>query len=346
MQLQSQVGDFIVRQLSTISPVPISFQWLIECACIRLFDAAMIVEDPLSELAPLKEPRIEQPLKQIEQIYAIDRVIDAVRSEGLIKYFHEMIGLFGSVMISLTATEKQHAQVKNWVDRGISGHFLMTDSGGPSLNSWRTEQIENERGLVLNVDKIHGIGAQNLGFAMVVAKQSTRPFPATFLLPPDICAQLNQSAIGKPFLAGALQLGNCHGSVRVSRDMLLSKGGLGSVNQFLSLIRPRFVKSLMHYILWLHDQNEVDLTTLDQEHIEYLIYLCNEQISTPVFSLCSIDRVLAIKFSSNELLLDLVCAGKVKSKVCQRDFLAFTKAEGSSYRCFYEIYSKAKEYRI
>ncbi|WHI49614.1 hypothetical protein P3339_14165 [Microbulbifer sp. MLAF003] len=121
---------------------------------------------------------------------------------------------------------------------------------------------------------------------------------------------------------------------------------MGSVNRFLTLVRPRFVKSLMHFVLWLKDQGEVELSVTDQGHIEYLIYLCNEQTSATIFSMHSVNRVLATKFASNELLLDIVASGKVKNKARQRDLLAFTKMEGSSYRCFFEIYSKAKGHRV
>ena len=346
MELQSIAGGFVAHQLASISPVPSTFQRLLERASIRLFDASMIIEDPLTELAPLREPSVKQPLEQFEQTYVIDQIIDRVRDEGLAEHFHEMIGLFGSVMMSLTATEEQLAQVNSWVEQGIFGHFLMTDPGGPSLQSWKTELQNSDEGMLLNVNKIHGIEAQKLGFAMVVAKQAARPFPITVMLPPELCTELNQLPVGESFLDGKLQLGNCRGSVPISNEMLLSKGGLGSVNRFLTLVRPRFVKSLMHFVLWLKDQGEVELSVSDQEHIEYLIYLCNEQTSATIFSMHSVNRVLATKFASNELLLDLVTTGKVKNISRQRDLLAFTKMEGSSYRCFFEIYSKAKGHRV
>ena len=111
MELQSIVGSFVINQLSSVSPVPASLQGLLEEACVRLFDASMIIEDPLTEPAPLREPSVKQPLEQFEQTFVIDQIIDKVRDEGLAHHFHEMIGLFGSIMMSLTATEDQLAQV-------------------------------------------------------------------------------------------------------------------------------------------------------------------------------------------------------------------------------------------
>ncbi|WP_444927534.1 hypothetical protein ACJJI4_06950 [Microbulbifer sp. TRSA002] len=346
MEMQSVVGGFVLNQLSSISPVPSTLKSLLENSCARLFDASMIIEDPLTELAPLRDASVQQPLEQFEQTFVIDQIIDTVRDEGLDNHFHNMIGLFGSIMLSLTATDDQLAQVNKWVEQGIFGHFLMTDPGGPSLMGWKTELVEADSDMLLNVDKVHGIEAHKLGFAMVVTKQPGRPFPLTVMLPPELCNQLRQSTVGEPFLNGTLQLGNCKGKVSITKDMLLSKGGLGSVNRFLTLVRPRFVKSLMHFVLWLHDCKEAHLTSEDQAHIEYLIYLCNEQVAATTFSMHSVNRVLATKFTSNELLLNLVLSGKIKSVNRQRDLLAFTKMEGSSYRCFFEIYSKFKGLRV
>ena len=54
--------------------------------------------------------------------------------------------------------------------------------------------------------------------------------------------------------------------------------------------------------------------------------------------------MLATKFASNELLHRLVADGCVRETADQRDLLAFTKMEGSSYRCLREIYAKAYAY--
>ena len=346
MNIDSIVGGFITQQLSDILPMPSSLATLLSTSSLRLFDASMIIEDSLKPLAPAKEARVKQPLEQFDQTFVIDAIIDQVKDEGLAPHFHNMIGLFGSIMMSLTATPSQLKQVEDWVDKGIFGHFLMTDKGGPSLANWRTQVSEQEGKWLLAVDKIHGIEAQNLGFAMVVARQAGKPFPVTIMLPPEVCSQLNQRAVGESFVDGALQLGNCSGRVEVDPSMMLSGGGLGSVNRFLTMVRPRFVKSLMHFLLWLKNNKELTLDLADFENIEYIIAICNEQIAATEFSMHSVNRVLATKFASNELLASLVLNGKVSSAARQRDLLAFSKMEGSSYRCFFEIYSKTKGLRL
>ena len=346
MSIANIMGDFITQPLNTVAPLPNSFANVLQLACLRLSEAQMLIEDPLTPLAPPRPSNVQQPLEQFEQTWVLDEIIEAIKSEGLAPHFHNMIGLFGSIMMSLSATPEQLKQVENWVEQGLFGHFLMTDKGGPSLANWRTQLYQKDDELRLKVDKIHGIEAHNLGFAMVVTAQAGKPFPMTVMLPPELCQQLNQRAVGTPYLDRSMQLGNCSGDVAIDSSMLLSGGGLGSVNRFLTLVRPRFVKSLMHHLLYLQRQGKVSLESQDQHHIEYLIGVCQRQLEDKVFSIHSVNKVLATKFASNELLLDLVSRGCVNDTDTERDLLSFTKMEGSSYRCFFEIYSKLKGQRL
>ncbi|ASP37673.1 hypothetical protein CHH28_02860 [Bacterioplanes sanyensis] len=346
MSIATTLGHFITQPLSAVADVPATFEQLLQRSVLRLLDANMLIEDSLQPLAPERASSVQQPLEQFEQTWVIDQLIDCIKQEGLAPHFHSMIGLFGSIMMSLTATPSQLQQVQDWVNDGIFGHFLMTDKGGPSLAHWRTQLYQADHELRLKVDKMHGIEAHKLGFAMIVAAQPGKPFPVTVMLPPELCAQLNQRAVGNTYLDGHLQLGNCSGEVAVTTDMMLSGGGLGSVNRFLTLVRPRFVKSLMHHLLFLHQHKEVHLDHQDQHHIEYLIGVCQRQLENNHFSIHSVNRVLATKFASNELLLNLVMDNKVVRTEVQRDLLGFSKMEGSSYRCFFEIYSKLKGQRL
>jgi hypothetical protein len=69
-----------------------------------------------------------------------------------------------------------------------------------------------------------------------------------------------------------------------------------------------------------------------------------DHLSAQSYSNTVVGQVLALKFSSNELLLRLVAEDRVRETPDQRDLLAFTKMEGSSYRCFREVYAKAHLY--
>ena len=345
-------GGFIAEYLDDLVEMPDSFRVLIQSAVLPLVDSTMIIEDKLLAAQKLQPPQVKQPLESFEQTYIIDQLIDSIKDEGFADKFHELIGLFGSINMSLSATKEQIELVEQWVEQGHFGHFLMTDIGGPTLSNWQSvltripDEDDQEARLKLKVNKIHGIEAHRLGFAMVVVREEGKPFPITLLLPPEVTNTFQTQVIGKPFLDGNLQLGNVKGEAIVDRSMILTKGGLAAVNRFLTLVRPRFVKSLMHFVIWLNDQGRVELTEAQKQHVDYLIEVCDCILRETEFSIHSVDRVLALKFASNELLLDLVNRGSVKSIEWQRDLLAFTKMEGSSYRCFFEIYSKKKRGRV
>ena len=101
----------------------------------------------------------------------------------------------------------------------------------------------------------------------------------------------------------------------------------------------------MHHLLWLQDQNRLTLDDDDRSAIYFMINTANWCTAQDKFSIHSVDRVLALKFTSNELLQSLVVKGAVNDINDQRDLLGFTKMEGSSYRCLFEIYSKFKRAR-
>jgi hypothetical protein len=83
----------------------------------------------------------------------------------------------------------------------------------------------------------------------------------------------------------------------------------------------------------------------DNAVIDFIINMTNWCAAKETFSIHSVDQVLALKFTSNELLQSLVVKGSVPGLDDQRDLLGFTKMEGSSYRCLFEVYSKFKRGR-
>ncbi len=342
--LHSLFGGFITDHLQANTPMPEYLQNVLNMAAVRLLDSEIIIEDNFSARSELKTAKVTQPLEKFEQTFVIDELTQAVKKEGFGPHFHQIIGLFGSIMLELTATTEQQEQVNNWLDKGYSGHFLMTDHGGASLANWQT-QLDTQN-WQLSVNKKWGIEAHDLGFVMIVVSQPGKPFPLTLLLSPEQTAQLQQETVGTAYLDGALQLGNVKGKIAVTRTQLLKKGGLGSVNRFLTLVRPRFVKSLMNHLIWLASQDRLSLNPEITESIDYINQVADLCLSKTTFSMHSVDQVLALKFASNELLLNLVCQNHLPLLSDQRDLLGFTKMEGSSYRCFFEIYAKQKRIRI
>ena len=345
----SQVNDIfsrcITQYLAQTGELPASLQQLLQLSTTRLLDSEMLIEDSFEPMAALSEPRVNQPLESFEQTIFIDQLTAEVEQNGFGDKFHTIIGLFGSIMIELTGSDEQKANVQQWVNDGIFGHFLMTDAGGPNLANWKTQLQPTDDGFTLSIDKKWGIEGQNLGFVMVVCQQQGKPFPLTVLVDPVKCKALEASACGGSYLDGKLQLGNVKGNIMVSKSDLMNKGGLGSVNRFLTLVRPRFVKCLMNHVLWLASQDRLTLNATDRDNIAFMKQAADWCISQTNFSIHSVDRVLSLKFASNEILLDLVTKGAVKDVADQRDLLGFTKMEGSSYRCLFEVYSKFKRGR-
>ena len=343
--LQSFFSRFVTDHLDTYQAVPKTFNDIIDRAVFGLLDSEILIEDNFSVKPPLVPPKVGQPLPEFEQTYVIDQLTNQIKTDGFGPHFHNIIGLFGSIMLQMTATPEQQQQVNDWLEQGHFGHFLMTDAGGPSLNHWDTKLDNSSAQWTIAINKKWGIEAHQLGFLMLVVKQPGKPFPLTFLVPPDQAQHLEQHKVGVSYLDGRLQLGNVKGTINVDASQQLKLGGLSSVNRFLTLVRPRFVKALMNHMLWLASQERLAMDETLHEHIQYLHKVADGCLANKSFSIHSVDQVLALKFASNELLFDTVAQGKVCHFSDQRDLLGFTKMEGSSYRCFLEIYSKQKRAR-
>ena len=343
--LKAIFSIFITDHLNCHQALPIAFEKIISDGVFNLLDSEILIEDNFSIKPPLVQPKVGQALPKFEQTYVIDELTQQVKLTGFGPQFHQIIGLFGSIMLQMTATETQQKQVDEWLKQGHFGHFLMTDSGGPTLNHWQTYLDTTDAQWQLTINKKWGIEAHNLGFLMLVVRQPNKPFPLTFLIPPEQAKTLTQTKVGSGYLDNAVQLGNVKGKLNISPSQQLKLGGLSSVNKFLTLVRPRFVKALMNHLLWLADNQRLTLDPQLNEHINYIQDVANSCLAQKEFSIHSVDQVLALKFASNELLFNTVSQGKVASFEDQRDLLGFTKMEGSSYRCFLEIYSKQKRFR-
>lgn len=318
---------------------------IVRRGAVRTLEARMIIEggyqkQPIERQLP---PLIERPLGEFPQTPAIEHKLELIRKEGFQDHFHELIGLFGAIMMTLSGSKEQQAWVQDWVASGLLGTFLMTDAGGPSLAAWKSEVVTDADGAkTLVVDKWHGIAADKLGFGLITARQGSSPIPVIFLVSPEKCAKLEQTPAGESWLSGRLMLGNVKGSVPIEKKEQMVGGGLTGVNKFLTLCRPRFVRGLMAHVAWLVDQQRATPSAEQTEAVENLAEIARRLTTKDTMSRDSVDEVLAIKFASNEVLLDLVVSGAIPKLDDQRDLLGFTKMEGSSYRCFFEIESKRR----
>ena len=134
-QVHNIFGRCITSHLSCSAQVPPAVEQLVNNAVIRLMDSDMIIEDTFEPMADIQPPRVAQPLEHFEQTIFIDQITEQIKTDGFGPHFHQIIGLFGSIMLGLCATDEQRKQVDQWLEEGHFGHFMMTDAGGSTLSN-------------------------------------------------------------------------------------------------------------------------------------------------------------------------------------------------------------------
>lgn len=341
-RLDGLFGDLIVRLLAArAAPGPV-LEARIRASVTGLLDSQIIIEDPLDPFRPLAPVNVRQALPSPDVHSAIDDVIAAVGREGFAPHFHSLVGLLGALMIANTASPAQQAAVDGWVEAGNRGAFLMTDRGGATLDQWRSTVTAEADGHGLRLDKIWAINAETFGFATAMVRKAGSMAPVAYLLSPEQCAALARAPQGPAFLGGTLQLGSVEGFVAASPADVLSGGGPLGVSRFLCQARPRFVLGVMAHVRWLAEEGRIAGDGRELADFVALAALAREIIDENVLTRHSIDEVLALKFAVNETLLSLVRTDPDIGRHDQRDLLAFSKMEGSSYHCLAEIYGRCK----
>ncbi len=271
-----------------------------------------------------------------------EAALSKIAEEGLADNFKPFMRSFGRIMFSLFFTPQQAERAAKCQEEGFHFSFLMSDAGGPTLSGWRSVARSEEDGVRLTVDKVWGIEAHREGVAVVASRVPGVFFPAAYLVWPEQYRTLKRIAYGEPFLEGRLQLGNVKGEVRVSRDDRLKIGGPTVFNKYLTIVRPFFVRALMAHVSWLSRTGRLVLGAGDAAIHTYIAETARAQTRTERYDFEGVQRVLAIKFTSNEFLIDLVRKGAVANFGDQRDLLAFSKMEGSSYHCYHNLRSSLK----
>ncbi len=330
-----------MRHLERYEIAPILLSNIISDAIPRLLDSKMIIEDPFTDFMELTPAKIEQPLPLIENDELIRTIIEKIGKEGFGCHFMDLTSQLGAIMIQMCASSNQKSIIQSWGEKGSKGVFLMTDKGGPNLSSWLSEVVqEGDGSFNLKINKIWGIEAKSAQFCIVNVRQKSAITPVAFILSPEKYQQLNKVSIGRAFLEH-VNLGNVEGSIAVTQQDRLDAGGIAGVNRFLSLARPRFVLSVMAHLGWLASIEKLKIGKSEQSTIEYITSIAKMMTGKKIFNKYSIDEILALKMASNEFLLHLVLNRSVAHPSIERDLLALGKMEGSSYRCMYELYSKA-----
>lgn len=333
-------GDEVVALMGQTGPVGPALARLVRAASTRLLDARMLIDEGLHLQTDPRLPRetIRREVSGTETLDRVETLVAAIRTEGLAPHLRALLAAFGATLVAMCGNEDQQARTRRWGEDGRLGVYLMTDSGGPSLDAWETRVVESPQGRRLRIDKIDAVDAHEADFAIVVARGRNPLVPSLFLLGPEAMARLDRRPIGDPFLGGALQLGGVRGEVLLDAGCPLTRGGFTGASMFLSVVRPRFVRALLAHVEWLV---EVGRARPDRRWIDAaadLRAVAEAASHRTDYSALSVNVALAVKLASNELLLDLVVSDAVPDVADQRDLLAFTRMEGSSYRCFFEIH--------
>jgi len=333
--------ELIERALDAPMPLPPSLRETLAGACIRLMDARMIVDDSCATFSRRPAEIASSLVVPAELVEPIAGIVDGVRKEGLRPHFEPLMRKFARIMFNLFTSAAQYERVRGWVDQGMVSAFLMTDAGGPQLESWRSEVTSRDGQALVRIDKITAMKAERFGFAIVVVRAGTTPFPHMYLVSPEECAKLRRRPWGRSFLDGVIQLGDVDGTVQVGAEDRIVRGGVTTTNHLLTLVRPLFVRALMAHVQFLGRCGRVMLSAAEHEALGAIARVGEDIAARGSYSNLAVARALALKLCSNELLTSLVAQGKVRSREDEYDLLAFSKMEGSSYRCFHEVYVRS-----
>jgi len=331
--------------LARHTEAPLEVRRLLASSASRLTDSSMIIEEEFHPFKDVGESRVRNPLPQPDVLHAIRALIEDVRKSGFGPHAARFFGLLGSVMIDLSGTDAQKARVQGWVDAGLTACFAMTDRGGPLAHQWLSE-ISTDTPPRLTVNKVWSMNANRSDFGIVIVRQGKSMVMAPVLVPPEEFAKAETCQSGPSFLDGHLPLGDVKLTIeQANPDWVLRTGGPISSKVFLSLARPFLIQALVAHARWLVDQQRLNLDKTGSVALEFLSQAARNQSAKKYFDKHSEDQAMALKWVANETWLHLVVNGLVSGQDDARDLISLTKMEGSSYRCFFEIYQRNKRFR-
>ena len=332
----------VLHRLQCYGELPASLVAILARASTRLLDSNMLIrqtEQPFA--APEISPHPPVPLEHQEHALS-ESILEQIRLEGLAPYYKPFMRTFARILFSLFLAPDQYDRACTCIDSGNKLRFLMSDAGGPTLGSWRTVAEPEGDGFKLHIDKVWGMYANLDGMAIIAARTPGSFFPSAFLIWPEQYTTLQRSLCGDPFLDGVVQLGNVRGEVSVAAADRLKVGGPAALNKYLTTVRPFLVRALMAQVEWLQRQGRLRLAADERAACDFIAAAARTKTQTGTYTSEDVHKVLALKLASNELLLHLVASGAVERYADQRDLLAFTKMEGSSYRCYHELRAAAR----
>ncbi len=334
------VYDFVGSRLESLGHVPTYLRRIVARSVVTCLDSAQIIEGIATRREQAPSPAVDAQADPVLKD-DISRVVAQIEQEGLVRHFKPLMVGFARLTLTTFADPLQIEKARHWRGDGYTSSFLMTDRGGPAIQNWRTVYRETAPGeYELRIDKAWAMDGTKPGFAIVVARAENALSPTIFLLSPEACAGLKRTPSGPAFLGGTLELGNVSGVAHARAEDRIMKAGPATVNRLLTSVRPQLVRALMAHLQWLHRTGGCHLQAMQLDGAQALQAMATRLAEQTTYSIDAVTQVMALKFASNALLADCVLAGAPASPEVARDLLAFTKMEGSSYRCFKEIYSR------
>lgn len=325
--------------------VPSDVATLMASSAARLTDSQMIIEEEFQAFAEVGESRVKTPLPDAPVLFALRDLIAQIRQDGFGPHAAQFFGMLGAIMVDMAGTEQQQAQIQDWVGQGLGACFAMTDRGGPLATDWHS-MLTTGKPPRLTVDKVWSMNANRADFGIVIVRQGTSMVLAPVLLSPEVFAKAQTQQSGPAFLDGHLPLGDVKLTIeQADPAWLMNKGGPISSKVFLTLARPWLIQALVAHIRWLEAGERVTLDPAGTTCVEFLQEAAVNQAKLGYFDRFSEDQAMALKWIANETWLHLVTAGLVPGQADARDLIGFSKMEGSSYRCFFEIYQRNKKFR-
>ena len=330
--------------LARHTAVPAEVRSLMARAACRLADSDMVIGDSFAPFAIAPDSKVRTQMPQPDVLHAIAALIEDVREEGFGPHAARFFGLLGAIMIDLSGTPEQAAQVRGWVDQGLTACFAMTDAGGPLATDWRS--VYDPQAGTATIDKVWSMNANRADFAIIILRQGRSMVLASTLIGPEDFARAERSQCGEAFLDGHLPLGNVNLVLETcGPGQMMTRGGPIGAKVFLTLARPWLIQALCAHLEWLERLGRVTPDATTRATLDFLAEAAGNQAALGYFDRFSEDQAMALKWIANECFIHLVSSGLVAGKGDQRDLMGFSKMEGSSYRCFFEIYTRNKRMR-
>lgn len=334
-----------LNALARHTAVPDAVRQLMAASGARLTDSAMVIEEQFLPFQDAPESRVRTPLPTPDVLHGVRALIEEVRHTGFGPHAAQFFGMLGAVMIELSGSAEQQALVRDWVGQGLTACFAMTDRGGPLASQWHSVLTTGDTPR-LTVDKIWSMNAHRADFGIMIVRQGKSMVMAPALLSPDQFAQAQTSQSGPAFLDGHLPLGDVKLTIEdASATSLMNKGGPIASKVFLTLARPFLIQALVNHAFWLEAQGRLRFDETARACVDFLSQAARNQSALGHFDRFSEDQAMALKWIANETWLHLVIRGLVPGQGDARDLIGFSKMEGSSYRCFFEIYQRNKRLR-